>query len=176
MKKIHDLNPSTDELLNLEYNFQPELTKKLDNVKSEFNLELINEIVLWKINRYAKLDNEILNLINKIDRNAEFIDPSLTEEILMLLLKTRGIRLPMASTILRFKNPNIYQIIDQRVYRVIFGTALKLKTNLNDNIVQYFDYLNHLREVCDLFQIPFSESDRILYEYDKKVNLEKIKY
>lgn len=82
----------------------------------------------------------------------------------------------MASTILRFRNPKIYQIIDQRVYRMIYGTALKIKTNLNDNIIQYLDYLTELRSVCDLYQIPFSKSDRILYEYDKIRNLEKIKY
>lgn len=176
MKKIQEHNPSTDELLNLEYNFQPLLTQKLDNVKSDFNQELINEIVLWKTNRYAELNNETLNLINKIDRKSEFIDSALTGEILMHLLETKGIRLPMASTILRFRNPKIYQIIDQRVYRMIYGTALKLKTNLNDNIIQYLDYLTELRKVCDLYKIPFTESDRILYEYDKIMNLEKIKY
>ena len=176
MKKIQEHNPSTDELLNLEYNFQPELTEKLDKVKSDFNQELINEIVLWKTNRYAELNNETLNLINKIDRKSEFIDSALTGEILMHLLETKGIRLPMASTILRFKNPRIYQIIDQRVYRMIYGAELKLKTNLNDNIIQYLDYLTELKNVCDLYQIPFSESDRILYEYDKIMNLEKIKY
>lgn len=47
MKKIQEHNPSTDELLNLEYDFQPELTEKLDKVESDFNQELINEIV-WK--------------------------------------------------------------------------------------------------------------------------------
>jgi len=176
MKKIQEHNPSTDELLNLEYNFQPELTEKLDNVKSDFNQELINEIVLWKINRYAELNNKTLDLINKIDRKGEFIDSALTGEILMHLLETKGIRLPMASTILRFRNPKIYQIIDQRVYRMIYGTEMKIKTNLNDNIIQYLNYLTELRNVCDLYQIPFSESDRILYEYDKIMNLEKIKY
>lgn len=65
MNKIQEYNPTTDELLNLESNFQPELTEKLDTVKSDFNQELINEIVLWKANRYAKLNNETLNLINK---------------------------------------------------------------------------------------------------------------
>jgi hypothetical protein len=176
MKKIQDHNPSTGELLNLEYNFQPELTEKLDKVKSDFDQELINEIVLWKTNRYAELDDETLNLINKIDPKAEFIDSALTGEVLMHLLETKGIRLPMASTILRFRNPKIYQIIDQRVYRMIYGTEMKIKTNLNDNIIQFLDYLTELRNVCNLYQIPFSESDRILYEYDKIMNLEKIKY
>lgn len=176
MKKIHELNPSTDELLNLKYNYQPKLTEKLDKVNSGFNQELINEIVLWKINRYAEMSNEALNLINKVDQKTKFIESDLTGEILMELLNTKGIRLPMASTILRFRNPNIYQIIDQRVYRLIYGTELKLKASLNDNIIQYLDYLTDLRKVCDLYQIPFSESDRILYEYDKIANLEKIKY
>ena len=176
MKKIQEHNPSTEELLNLEYNFQSKLTEKLDKVESEFNQELINEIVLWKTNRYSELNNETLNLINKIDPKSEFIDSTLTGEILKHLLGTKGIRLPMASTILRFRNPVIYQIIDQRVYRMIYGIELKLKTNLNDNIIQYLDYLTELRNVCNLYQIPFSKSDRILYEYDKITNLEKIKY
>lgn len=176
MKKIEEHNPTTEELLNLEYKFQPELTEKLDQIKSDFNQELINEIVLWKTNRYAKLNIETLNLINKIHRKSVFIDSALTKEILLHLIDTKGIRLPMASAILRFRNPRIYQIIDQRVYRMIYGTELKIHTNLNDNIIQYLDYLTELRNVCDLYQIPFSESDRILYEYDKIMNLEKIKY
>lgn len=176
MKKIQDLNPTKEELSNLEFNYQSELTEKLDNVNSDFNQEFINEIVLWKINRYAKLTTETLNLLNRIDQESEFIDLDLTGKILMNLLETKGIRLPMASTILRFKNPNIYQIIDQRVYRIIYGTELKLKYNPNDNIIQYLDYLTDLQKVCDNFQIPFSESDRILYSYDKKVNDKNIKY
>lgn len=155
------------------------MTVKLGNSKSEFNQELINEIVLWKTKRYAELNPaniKTLNLINKIEPKAKFIDSALTREILMELLKTKGIRLPIASTILRFRNPKIFQIIDQRVYRLIYGTELKIKTNINNNIIQYLDYLTYLRKVCDLYQIPFSKSDRILYEYDKITNLENIKY
>ncbi len=176
IEKIQDLKPTKEELLNMEYNYQPELTEKLDNSNSDFNQELINEIVLWKVSRYAKLSTESLNLLNKIDLKAQFIDTGLTGKILKNLLETKGIGLPMASTILRFKNPNIYQIIDQRVYRVIYGTELKLKYNLNDNIIQYLDYLTDLQNVCQDFQIPFSASDRILYSYDKKVNSKNIKH
>ncbi|MBT4882246.1 MAG: hypothetical protein HON40_06825 [Flavobacteriales bacterium] len=137
---------------------------------------MINEIVLWKTNRYAILNKETLHLINKIDRKAKFIDTNLTCKILIKLLETKGIRLPMASTILRFKNSTIYQIIDQRVYRIIYGTELKLKTNLNDSINQYLEYLKDLEKICNQYKIPFSESDRILYEYDKVINKKKIKY
>ena len=176
MKSIQEENPLTEKLLSLDFNFQPELTEKLDNFNLDFNQELINEIVLWKINRYVKLSSITLDLINKIDKKSNEVNPGLTGEILLNLLQTKGIRLPMASTMLRFKNPNIYQIIDQRVYRVIYGIELKLRTNLNENILQYLEYLTDLRKVCNDFQIPFSESDRILYEYDKQVNLDKIKY
>ncbi len=181
MKTIQEHNPSTDELLELlklEYNYQPELTKKLDKVNSDFNQELINEILLWKVDRYAELTNETLNLINKIDPKSESINVDLTGEILTHLIETKGIRLPMASTILRFRNPKIYQIIDQRVYRMIWGIELKLKkeTDVKGNIEQYLDYLTKLKEVCVLYKISFSESDRILYVYDKKVHKdEKIK-
>ena len=35
-----------------EYSFQPELTRKLDGVSNQsFDQPLVNEIVLWKVNR-----------------------------------------------------------------------------------------------------------------------------
>ena len=77
----------------------------------------------------------------------------------------------MASTILRFKNPNIYQIIDQRVYRFIYGKELKYsETNLNLQIIIYIDYLEKLKEVCGKYQIKFEDADRILYKMDKDYN------
>jgi thermostable 8-oxoguanine DNA glycosylase len=178
MNTISKLNPSTEDLLKLmlDYKYQPTLTEKLDNSTSDFDQELINEIVLWKTNRYAEVCPETLKLINKIDRESNLIDLDQTREILKDLLKTHGIRLPMASTILRFRNPNIYQIIDQRVYRVIYGEELKPKTNTDDSIEQYLNYLTVLRNTAEQLNIPFQESDRILYEYDKKVNPKSIKY
>lgn len=176
MKTIQDLNPNREELLKLGYNYQEGLTEKLDNLESNFTQDIVNEIILWKVNRYAILDKESLDLINKIDRNLIDIDHALTGDILLLLLKTKGIRLPMASTILRFRNPKIYQIIDQRVYRLIYGEKLKLKTNINYSIIQYLDYLKELRKVSERYDIPFSQSDRILYEYDRVNNTENITY
>jgi thermostable 8-oxoguanine DNA glycosylase len=176
IKKIQDLNPKTKELLDLEFKYQPELTKKLDDINSDFDQELINEIVLWKVNRYAGLTSENLALLNKIKPKSQIIDENLTRKILSELLQTKGIRLPMASTILRYKNPDIYQIIDQRVYRIIYGVEHKIKYNLKDNIEQYLTYLKDLRKVCEKFQIPFNQSDRILYRYDKEINSKNIKH
>ena len=176
MKTYKDLK--IDDLKKVEYNYQEKLTDFLDNYDDDFSQELIDKIILWKINRYAFVPKETLDKINKIKKSDEKIDIPLTREILNDLLdeNVKGIKLAIASTILRFKNPNIYQIIDQRVYRLIYGTEFKLKTKVNENIIQYLAYLVDLRNVCDLYHIPFSESDRILYEYDKIANLENIKY
>jgi len=77
----------------------------------------------------------------------------------------------MASTILRFRNPKVYQIIDQRVYRFIYGKELKYsESNINLQINIYLDYLNKLKEVCAKYSIKFEEADRILYKMDKLYN------
>ena len=176
MKSINDLKPKKSDLTDDSYKYQKDLTTKLDEVNTDFNQEIINEIVLWKINRYAKLSSESIDLLNLVNKDADKMNIELTEKLLTTLLRTHGIRLPMASTILRFKNPNIYQIIDQRVYRIIYGRQLKLSTSVQKSIVQYLDYITELRKVATSYDIPFNDSDRVLYEYDKKINKESIKY
>ncbi len=162
--------PSDDE-----FSYQSNLTSKLDRATIPFNQDIINEIVLWKVNRYVEIDAHTLNLINNIDINSSEVDFQATRIILKALLQIKGIQLPMASTILRFKNKNIYQIIDQRVYRIIYKNKLKLKTystdkNLNQQIDLYFQYLNDLKIVCKKLNISFDKADRILYEADKRIN------
>ena len=81
----------------------------------------------------------------------------------------------MASTILRFKNPKIYQIIDQRVFRIIYGEKLNLGYNQNNKRTEeqiniYLKYLTYLREVSIKLNIKFELSDRILFMADKRIN------
>ena len=76
----------------------------------------------------------------------------------------------MASTILRFRNPNVYQIIDKRVYRIIYGKKLTLSSIIDKNIALYLQYLHDLKDVCQQYDIEFSESDRVLYQLDKLEN------
>jgi hypothetical protein len=157
------------------FTHQIELTKKLDNTNDLFNQDIINEIVLWKVNRFAGVDENSLRLINCININSNQLDKEITKEILKELLKIKGIQLPMASTILRFRNKNIYQIIDQRVYRIIYGEVLKLKTyssekNINEQIDIYLKYLSDLKDISIKLEIPFFDVDRILYKADKRIN------
>ena len=173
MKTIFEITPNENDLDISSFKYQIELTKKLDTLNSDFNQEILNEIILWKVNRYAKFDEETINLLNKINPKDENLQMSLTGDILLSLLSKnqKGVRLAMASTILRFRNPKVYQIIDQRVYRFIYGEELKYsESNINLQINIYLDYLNKLKEVCAKYSIKFEEADRILYKMDKEYN------
>lgn len=173
MKTIFEITPSENDLDISLFSYQVELTKKLDNLSSDFNQEILNEIILWKVNRYAKFEESTISLLNKINRKDENLQVGLTADVLLNLLNKnqKGVRLPMASTILRFKNPKIYQIIDQRVYRFIYGEELKYpESNINLQINIYLDYLNKLKEVCTKYSIKFEDADRILYKMDKEYN------
>ncbi len=157
-----------------EYSYQEYLTGKLDKMTGDFDQATINEIALWKINRYphtsTDTENEVLTLLNRITGDSRKRDDLLTTEVMQLLLKCRGIRLPMASTILRFKNPYIYQIIDQRVFRFIYGESYKEPSKSDTQITCYLDYLQRLEEVCDKHGIPFHLADRVLYQADTQLN------
>lgn len=178
MKTVYDLNLTEQELSNDDYKFQPELTSILDNINVDFDQSIINQIVLWKVNRYSQFNESTLLLLNQVDKNDLVLNADLTEKILRNLLSTKGVQLAMASTILRFKNPNIYQIIDQRVYRFIYGKIMpKYFSSIDIQIELYLGYLEKLREVCHYKKIDFLLADRILYDLDKKHNKdEKIKY
>jgi len=152
------------------YSFQPVLTDKLDAIDSEFDQRTINEIVLWKVNRYGQVSKDCLNLINQIEPDSKELDERVTKEILAQLLSTMGIRLPMASTILRFRAPNIYQIYDQRVFRYLYGFNLTSSTIIEKQISTYIKYLKDLNKECKINDIQFSLADRILYQADKIQN------
>lgn len=176
MLTIYDIQPTLENLGNSTYSYQADLTSKLDSLDADFNQAIINEIVLWKVNRYAEIDSYTLKLINQIKKNDTHFDLELTCSILMHLLgkEQKGVRLAMASTILRFKNPNVYQIIDQRVYRFLYGEELKYSdTNINEQINIYLDYLQKLKAVCIEFNLDFKTADRILYSMDKIYNVDE---
>ena len=178
MKTLDKTGISNEEKISKNYSYQPDLTLILDGLNKDFDQNIINAIVLWKVNRYVNLSEDVLASINKIDKNDTEIDVELTTKILRKLLDTKGIRLAMASTILRFKNPNIYQIIDQRVYRFVYGEELKYSLNdIDKQIKLYLCYLKMLKSKSKEYNFDFKNADRILYEMDKEYNKElKIKY
>ncbi|TSE03933.1 hypothetical protein [Aquimarina algiphila] len=160
------------------FGYQKELTEKLDNLREDFDQNTLNEIVLWKVNRYALFSNEAMALINSIGPSETKLNKDKISVILFKLLKTKGVQLPMASTILRFKNPILFQIIDQRVFRIIYpNETLKLNSypsekNIKFQVDLYLKYLEDLKDACKRLEIPFEKSDRILFMADRRINKE----
>lgn len=158
-----------------QFDFQGELTGILDNHSAtDFNQQIINEIVLWKVNRYVSTNTEQdwISKLNEFKNDKEVKEEKLREFLKMVLPNSvRGIRLAMASTFLRFRNPGVYQIIDERTYRIIMReeeTRTKLGdfTNIDEQIDLYIRYLVKLNDYCVKKNINFRDSDRVLYQFD----------
>src|SRR4051812_34361666 len=110
------------------YRYQPELTAHLDTLPSApFSQQTINEIVLWKVNRYVRFParlSKTLHGLRKLPPKQHRQAKSILEE----LLDCRGVDLAMASTILRFQNARTFQIIDRHAYRALTGKPYRLHT------------------------------------------------
>jgi hypothetical protein len=169
--KADEFNGDLPEFLN-KYEYQPKLTRKLDDLKDVCVItpDLLNEIVLWKVNRYVSLDSDQLSRISALaalkpgeHRRARWI----LEE----LLDVHGVDLPMASTVFRFRNPAVFQIIDRHAYRALYGRDYKQHTTKPSKKIEvYFAHLDDLRRLCDAKGLRFEIADRALYVFDKKTN------
>ncbi len=154
--------------------YHPNLTRKLDSFTEQFNDSVINEITLWKVKRHTVIPDETMNELNNV-RNWKKRDKRKVENILILLLNCDGVGLPMASTYLRFRNPTLFQIIDQRVYRVIKGEKLKLPSKNSPRSHKelcriYCEFLDELESLSSRLGIPFQLADRILFNADLRLN------
>jgi len=167
MKKLHDLSDLTEAFkkADTEYNYQPQLTKKLDNHSDDFSEQTLLEIALWKTNRYPTISQDLLDDINYLRKG---YSEDKARKLLRKLLELKGFDLPMASTVLRFAVPNELQIIDQRVYRFITEEdCLKIPYNIEQKIKLYFNYVDQLKSICQQKNIPFFKADRVFYQLDK---------
>jgi hypothetical protein len=155
-----------------EYKYQPGLTPRLDALGPKpFTQEIINEIVLWKVNRYVDLSAASLEALNRV----ALVDPKSHRSAggeLEVLLGERGVDLAMASALLRFRNPKAFQIIDRHAYRALRGEPYPLhnSSTLAKKIDIYFDYLDRLFVLAEAKEVSFEVLDRVLYEFDKKEN------
>jgi hypothetical protein len=169
--KASEFNGDLSEFLN-EYKYQPRLTTKLDDLKNVrvITPDLLNEIVLWKVNRYVSLDGDQLFRISAL-ATLQPGEHRRAGSILQELLDVHGVDLPMASTVLRFRNPAVFQIIDRHAYRALYGQDYKQHTTKASKKTEvYFAYLDDLRRVCDAKGLRLETADRALYVFDKKTN------
>lgn len=151
-----------------------EATEELDLLcHHDLTKEDLYKITLWKVNRFPIINDDIIVKLNSL-RPLKTLDEEKTREVLHDLLRIKGVRLPMASTYLRFLNPDVYQIIDVRAYRAAFNYAEQpdyTKANDNECIDIYIHYLKRLREISDMgfngLKVCFRDMDRFLYDFDK---------
>nr|WP_314571907.1 hypothetical protein [uncultured Pseudomonas sp.] len=161
-----------------DYRYQLQLTAKLDAlIPKDFDQETLLEIVLWKLNRFPRVEPALLEELKVV---ADFKPKThrQAEELLRKLLASPGIRLPMASTILRFLNPEVFQIIDDRAYRMLRpneplypskpANGNNLAGYLKNSIRIYFEYLDAMHAIVS-DRLPFHLADRILYQLDIKL-------
>jgi hypothetical protein len=153
-----------------QFKVYPTLTPKLDQSSGELTQERINEIVLWKVARYVNLPPDVLDALNGLKqlKAGEHIKG---QNVLKALLSCDGVRLPMASTFLRFANPSVYQIYDRHMWRALYGEPHKINLKKTETAVPlYWQFIEELRGQCATLKIDFLNADRILFEFDKAEN------
>ncbi len=162
-----------------------EIIERIKNSSGENereNRDIINSIVLWKTNRQVDIGSELFIAIKNLNIVAFNIKSSEEEikKIICDLLQVKGVKIAMASTILKMFYPETFPIIDQRAYRELYGEELPefYGKNANKKYAElYFKYIldchSYNENTCP--DIKFDDIDKVLYQLDlEKGN--KVKY
>lgn len=196
MKTIARFNPNNCKIFTLRSNYiKSTAGQKLSDIDRKIRNntylapEQLLEIVLWKVNRTVQ-SQDVLRILHhyKVSswtyKRLNTIRYNITMRSLCRELQfCHGVQLPMMSTILRFLNPLIFQIIDRRAYRVIMGHRLEYKIidppenrsnceNADKNTKKYIKYLEKIHLFCARknSKIKFHEFDQIAYQFDVESN------
>ena len=146
------------------------------------NRDIINSIVLWKINRTVDIGTKLFIAIKNLNIVPSNIKTNKKEikKIICDLLEVKGIKIAMASTILKMFYPDTFPIIDQRAYRELTGDNLPNYYGVSANQKYadlYFQYILdchvYNQSVCP--NINFDDIDKVLYQLDLERG-NKVKY
>lgn len=134
--------------------------------------DIINQIVLWKLNRMVKVDKGTLKSLLSLKDSIKSVDEiDKSRKLLKKLLKSKGMRLPMASTVLHFFNPDVFPIIDQRAYRELYKDEYKELSSIDEKVALYIDYVKDCVSFYKEYlegKIPFADIDKYLYLKDRE--------
>ncbi len=149
---------------------------------------VLNEIVLWKVDRIVDVDNEslltVFNFCKEVCGPEDVLNrEDETKKVVRSLLDAKkGIRIAMASTILHFFNENAFPIIDTRAYRTAYSdSSKKVPQGKNDDAV--CTYIDYIRKCLGIFEKgldgakslkkcgkSFKDVDKYLYQCDKNAS------
>lgn len=152
--------------LNYEFNYNIEEIK--DSIKNkDISINDIRKIALWKYDRIINIEEEVLVKLNKILQKKDItVNCEEVKDIIEALIESKGVGMPLASTILKFLRPDVFPIIDIRAYRALFD---KKKNKFTYS--EYMKYCDKIYELREMTGIDLSEIDEQLYEFDKKYNV-----
>lgn len=156
--------------------------KNCSGLDERENRDIINSIVLWKINREVNIGTELFITIKNLNIVPSEIKASEKgiKKIICDLLQVKGVKIAIASTILKMFYPETFPIIDQRAYRELMCENLPdyYDVNAKQKYAElYFKYIldchSYNKNTCP--DIKFDDIDKILYQLDlEKGN--KVKY
>lgn len=172
----------------IDYDYNEQETAALDNL-SRFDIritpDLLRRITLWKLDRVLEIDEKSCLVLESMRKYKQFDDncKEATRNVLSVLFEQKGVGLPMASTYLRFINPEVFPIIDVRALRAAFDynpaelgetkfPNLATAKNKIDIYIKYVERLNKIsKDGFHGLQIAFSDLDRVLYVIDQSLGL-----
>ena len=174
MKKYKKYDAVTEaEIYDFDYNTSEKerLRNQIAN-KTNLDIEDLRSIAMWKLNRVIDVSEDVikkLQSLSSIDNLST--NDSLVEEVINGLLESRGIGLPMASTILKFLRPEVFPIIDVRAFRSLYGVKPKSKDYTYEGYVKYVNDITKLvNNKKHKLNLKLNQVDEQLYCFDRKEN------
>ncbi|MCR5066974.1 MAG: hypothetical protein K6A14_02805 [Erysipelotrichaceae bacterium] len=143
---------------NIEYKYLDQTPIRI-KIKKASSLEdtaiIIDSITLWKTNRQIEFSGNAANELNKQLHQITKIkcvkdNKDLIREVTDNLMNLKGIRLPMASTILNFYN-DLLPICDQRAYREAYAYDNREYPFTLKELRKYHKGLNRKANYVDLY-------------------------
>ena len=139
--------------------------KTLNKINTDKIIEDI-KVIVEENNIEGIIIGNPINMDGSLGPSAQSIS-DIAKNILNKLVSSRGIGFPMASAILKFTRPDIFPIIDVRAYRALTGKKIYYSQYTID---LYIKYVEQLKIYANKLNIPLSEMDEQLYEFDKEHN------
>lgn len=166
--KVFDVKKDS---LDYEYSYhineKKRIKEKINNQRI-ITVDDLRRIALWKYDRIIEVDDEFLfYLYSVISPEGVCIDDKKVQEVISRLVECEGVGFPLASTILKFINPDVFPIIDVRAYRAIYGRKIYYSQY---NLERYIEYTKIIYRIKEELGLPLSEVDERLYVFDKEHN------
>jgi hypothetical protein len=145
--------------------------------------EELREIGRWKV-QGRRIDRHLKdNSVETVEaQSALAFDADTDQERIAALAELKGVRVPVASTILAMWKPKSHAVIDFRALRALpaarpelldqetyaeFAEFLELFRTYGTNPDAYEYYIDHVRDIADESNLLTREVDMALWEYDR---------